>query len=598
MGFKSRGKPTPYRKGPFPRSSPRPAREWGSGLAFLTEAERADVVFHTLAYLNHSQPPEEGEGDGLGGGRPRIRSLADLMAASCPAGSHSPSRGEGPKGGHSNRGEGHSNRGEGHSNRGEEEHRDRGEEGHSNRGEGGGGGALPHVTTFSARLDALLGGGVAVGSLTELSGAPGAGKTQLLLQLAVGCALPAAVGGLGGRCLWIDTEGSFVRDRLGEVALAAVAAVRRGVLNQGKAERDEVSGRRRRERPTEEVETGEGRVRREKTGRRSRSGTPPIHPATSSDAEKGFLQRNETTFISNAHAAGVSFPEGQPKPPLQRTSASALSDEARQLRAVGEELTLSQVFDSVYYLRVIDATTFMAVIYSLPKWVQDDKISMIVIDSIASPFRGAELMSLEEEEEKSTSGVIPYNRSVDYEDGTGLPPWQRARLLFTCGERLQLYAARYNLAVVVSNHLTSRSIKVKKTTFFEGSGTGNAFQSILIPSLGDAWGCQPTTRILLSHHHYNLPFPGACGDVEGVKKNGEHEVKDPFSSRLSSSIRFKLCPENKILDYSSCRPREGGGTLPASVQHRVARLLKSPTQPYGEACFVISRKGIRDWIST
>ena len=38
--------------------------------------------------------------------------------------------------------------------------------------------AQPFVVTFSAKVDEMLGGGVSMGKITELCGAPGVGKTQ------------------------------------------------------------------------------------------------------------------------------------------------------------------------------------------------------------------------------------------------------------------------------------------------------------------------------------------------------------------------------------------------------------------------------------
>lgn len=38
---------------------------------------------------------------------------------------------------------------------------------------------MDHVVTFSAALDALLGGGLPLRALTEVAGTPGIGKTQL-----------------------------------------------------------------------------------------------------------------------------------------------------------------------------------------------------------------------------------------------------------------------------------------------------------------------------------------------------------------------------------------------------------------------------------
>jgi len=36
-----------------------------------------------------------------------------------------------------------------------------------------------HIVTFSKAVDDMLGGGIVVGEVTELCGAPGSGKTQL-----------------------------------------------------------------------------------------------------------------------------------------------------------------------------------------------------------------------------------------------------------------------------------------------------------------------------------------------------------------------------------------------------------------------------------
>jgi len=67
-------------------------------------------------------------------------------------------------------------------------------------------------------LDGLLGGGVEVGSITELIGEFGAGKTQVCHQLAVMVQLPRGSGGLGARALYVDTEGTFRPERIVQIA--------------------------------------------------------------------------------------------------------------------------------------------------------------------------------------------------------------------------------------------------------------------------------------------------------------------------------------------------------------------------------------------
>ncbi|KAF8059446.1 RAD51C [Scenedesmus sp. PABB004] len=99
-----------------------------------------------------------------------------------------------------------------------------------------GGGPPPGVSTGCAALDALLGGaGVACGTVTELFGVPGVGKTQMGMQLAVNVQLPQAFGGLSGKAIYIDTEGSFMPDRLTDMAAAAVARVQAAAAAAGDA---------------------------------------------------------------------------------------------------------------------------------------------------------------------------------------------------------------------------------------------------------------------------------------------------------------------------------------------------------------------------
>lgn len=74
------------------------------------------------------------------------------------------------------------------------------------------------LTTGSRELDKLLGGGVETGSITEMFGEFRTGKTQLCHTLAVTCQLPINKGGGEGKCLYIDTEGTFRPERLLAIA--------------------------------------------------------------------------------------------------------------------------------------------------------------------------------------------------------------------------------------------------------------------------------------------------------------------------------------------------------------------------------------------
>ena len=74
------------------------------------------------------------------------------------------------------------------------------------------------LTTGSRDLDKLLGGGFETGSITEIFGEFRSGKTQMCHTLAVTCQLPISQGGGEGKCIYIDTEGTFRPERLMAIA--------------------------------------------------------------------------------------------------------------------------------------------------------------------------------------------------------------------------------------------------------------------------------------------------------------------------------------------------------------------------------------------
>lgn len=76
-----------------------------------------------------------------------------------------------------------------------------------------------YVSTGSKNVDNLLGGkGVETRSLTEAYGAFGSGKTQMALTLAVNVQKPKDQGGLAGKAVFIDTEGTFRPERIRAIA--------------------------------------------------------------------------------------------------------------------------------------------------------------------------------------------------------------------------------------------------------------------------------------------------------------------------------------------------------------------------------------------
>lgn len=77
---------------------------------------------------------------------------------------------------------------------------------------------LIRLSTGSKQLDTLLGGGIETGAITELFGEFRTGKSQICHTIAVLAQLPIDMGGGEGKCLYIDTEGTFRPQRLIPIA--------------------------------------------------------------------------------------------------------------------------------------------------------------------------------------------------------------------------------------------------------------------------------------------------------------------------------------------------------------------------------------------
>ena len=79
--------------------------------------------------------------------------------------------------------------------------------------------SINYITTGSKNFDSLLGGrGLESRAITEAFGAYGSGKTQVGLTLAVNVQMPPEQGGSNGKCVFIDTEGTFRPSRVKQIA--------------------------------------------------------------------------------------------------------------------------------------------------------------------------------------------------------------------------------------------------------------------------------------------------------------------------------------------------------------------------------------------
>ncbi len=77
---------------------------------------------------------------------------------------------------------------------------------------------MQRLSFASNNLNKLLGGGLETQAITEFVGEFGAGKSQICMKLSVNTQLPEKDGGLDGKVLFIDTEGTFSPQRVYQMA--------------------------------------------------------------------------------------------------------------------------------------------------------------------------------------------------------------------------------------------------------------------------------------------------------------------------------------------------------------------------------------------
>jgi RecA/RadA recombinase len=71
---------------------------------------------------------------------------------------------------------------------------------------------MPYISTGSRAIDAVLGGGIHTGMITNIYGESGSGKSQLCFTLCAKCAKDS------GSILFIDTTGNFRPERIMEIS--------------------------------------------------------------------------------------------------------------------------------------------------------------------------------------------------------------------------------------------------------------------------------------------------------------------------------------------------------------------------------------------
>lgn len=73
---------------------------------------------------------------------------------------------------------------------------------------------IERITTGTIALDKLFMGGIECGATSEIYGEFGSGKTQFCHTMACRVQLPKEKGGLEGKVIWVNTEGTFESTRI------------------------------------------------------------------------------------------------------------------------------------------------------------------------------------------------------------------------------------------------------------------------------------------------------------------------------------------------------------------------------------------------
>jgi RAD51-like protein 2 len=236
---------------------------------------------------------------------------------------------------------------------------------------------------------------------------PGVGKTQLSIQLALDVQIPACFPqGINGKCIYIDTEGSFHIERAHTMAEAVSQHLKKTMY-----------------------------------GKRKPDGTYELEPNIKAARESAVLQ-----------------------------------------------YTTEQFLDGIYLIRAHDSTELLAVVNRLPSLMdQILNVKLILIDSIAFPFR---------------------QRLHDVAT--------RTRLIAGIALTLQKIAHERQVAVVVTNHVTSKFNKNKGQKHYDEDRAPDEFENVIIadssirdifntstellPALGDTWSHAVTNRMMMHFH--------------------------------------------------------------------------------------------------
>ena len=362
-----------------------------------------------------------------------------------------------------------------------------------------------YIVTFSRQVDSLLGGGIRLGELTEIAGAPGSGKTQWAMQLAVNAKLPLEFGGVAGDTIYIDAEGSFAPTRCWDMAQALVQHVQQG---------QERRLRKKRQQQQHERQQSYAGVHNHELERMIPS---------------WFTAQ---TILKNIHVHRVYDVAAQ------TAVLYNLEDRLEQQERQRQQQQQEQQQHEQYYKNNNAGSNDNQ---SLGKRIFP--IRLVVVDSIAFHYRA---------DAPGTADFLT-----------------RTRHLTNLANRLSQLAVKYNVAIVAINQMTTKRVSsnnagngdAENTTPMtmnsnynnnNAVSTTNKQHQVLVPALGVAWAHAVTTRIVLQKNHENNHH------TMGNSNSNQHYLNSNREAALAAQQRHQQeQPQRQYschLTKSTCQP--------------------------------------------
>lgn len=248
--------------------------------------------------------------------------------------------------------------------------------------------------------------------------------------------IPNSFGGAEGKCIYIDTEGSFVAERVLQIAEALVNHLL--LVTSSKPQPDDTTSNN-----NNTINSDNDNQFNNMDGNGNGGGDDIISTSTQTNNNGGG--DDDQTITSGNNNMTIMDDNMEKKIP-----------------------SIEEILKNIYYYRVHDYIEQIAVINALEALLRsqtssEKAIKLIVIDSIAYHFRH------------------------DFENMQ-----QRTRLLNSMAQQLLEYAETYSLAVVLINQVTTKSSESSKS-----SSSSSSSQMSLVPALGESWGHTSTNRVML-----------------------------------------------------------------------------------------------------